>query len=146
MPIARTVQSRWRADIVPAVRVVSRAPSAEGLRSGSRWLDGSPVGWTCRHIFRSPRDLSVNSVCHTFGRRAYKPTDQSRNQWSVGLRAMGEGWHNNHHAFPRSAVHGLDARQLNVSAWMITALERLILINEVQRVTPEARARKRLAS
>ena len=68
---------------------------------------------------------SVNSVCHTFGRRAYETTDRSRNQWTVGLLAMGEGWHNNHHAFPRSAIHGLDRWQFDMSAWVIETLEQV---------------------
>jgi stearoyl-CoA desaturase (Delta-9 desaturase) len=89
---------------------------------------------------------SVNSVCHTFGRRAYATTDRSRNQWTVGLLGMGEGWHNNHHAFPRSAVHGVDRWQLDASAWMIAGLERLGLATDVQRISPETLARKRLAS
>jgi len=110
-------------------------------------------GWTgllwgglVRMFFVHHVTWSVNSVCHTFGRRTYGTTDRSRNQWTVGLLAMGEGWHNNHHAFPRSAVHGLDAWQLDVSAWLIGALERLRLASEVQRITPEALARKRLAA
>lgn len=43
---------------------------------------------------------SVNSICHTFGKRSFETTDASRNNWLFGLLAMGEGWHNNHHAFP----------------------------------------------
>jgi len=88
---------------------------------------------------------SVNSICHTFGHRAFETTDRSRNQWTVGLLALGEGWHNNHHAFPRSAVHGLDRWQLDLSASLIDTLERLRLVTNVQRITPEALARKRLA-
>jgi stearoyl-CoA desaturase (Delta-9 desaturase) len=87
---------------------------------------------------------SVNSVCHTFGRRAFETTDRSRNQWMVGLLALGEGWHNNHHAFPRSAVHGLDRWQFDLSAWLITTLERLRLATNVQRIAPAMIARKRL--
>jgi stearoyl-CoA desaturase (delta-9 desaturase) len=87
---------------------------------------------------------SVNSICHTFGHRAFETTDRSRNQWAVGLLALGEGWHNNHHAFPRSAVHGLDGWQLDLSAGLITMLERLGLVTNVQRIAPEALARKRL--
>jgi stearoyl-CoA desaturase (Delta-9 desaturase) len=87
---------------------------------------------------------SVNSVCHTFGRRAFATPDRSRNHWLVGLLAMGEGWHNNHHAFPRSAIHGLDRWQLDSSAWLITALERLGLAMEVRRVSPKIIARRRL--
>ena len=88
---------------------------------------------------------SVNSVCHTFGKREFETTDRSRNEWVVGLLAFGEGWHNNHHAFPRSAVHGLDRWQFDVSAWVIAALERVRLATDVQRIAPEVIARKRLA-
>jgi len=87
---------------------------------------------------------SVNSVCHTFGRRAFETTDRSRNQWMVGLLALGEGWHNNHHAFPRSAVHGLDRWQFDFSALVIATLERLHLATNVQRIAPEAITRRRL--
>src|SRR5579859_2822144 len=113
-------------------------PFAIGGWTGLLW------GGAVRVFFVHHVTWSVNSVCHTFGRRAYETTDRSRNQWTVGLLAMGEGWHNNHHAFPRSAVHGLDSWQLDVSAWLIGALERLRLVKEVQRITPEALARKRL--
>jgi stearoyl-CoA desaturase (delta-9 desaturase) len=79
---------------------------------------------------------SVNSICHTFGRREFDTTDQSRNQWVVGLLAMGEGWHNNHHAFPRSAFHGLHWWQIDFSAYVIMLLEKLRLVRNVQRVSP----------
>ena len=115
-------------------------PFALGGWTGLLW------GGLVRVFFVHHVTWSVNSVCHTFGRRAYETTDRSRNQWTVGLLAMGEGWHNNHHAFPRSAVHGLDSWQLDISAWLIATLERLGLASEVQRITPEALARKRLAS
>jgi stearoyl-CoA desaturase (delta-9 desaturase) len=87
---------------------------------------------------------SVNSICHTFGHRAFETTDRSRNQWTIGLLALGEGWHNNHHAFPRSAVHGLERWQLDLSATLINTLERLGLATGVQRIEPEALDRKRV--
>jgi stearoyl-CoA desaturase (Delta-9 desaturase) len=77
---------------------------------------------------------SVNSVCHTFGRREFETTDRSRNEWIVGLLAFGEGWHNNHHAFPRSAFHGLHWWQLDVSSYVIWTLERLGLARDVYRI------------
>jgi stearoyl-CoA desaturase (delta-9 desaturase) len=80
---------------------------------------------------------SVNSVCHTFGKRPYQTKDRSRNQWVVGLLALGEGWHNNHHAFPRSALHGLRWWQFDLSGITIRLLERLRLIWNVQRVSPD---------
>jgi stearoyl-CoA desaturase (delta-9 desaturase) len=85
---------------------------------------------------------SVNSVCHTFGSRPFKTSDRSRNQWLVGLLAMGEGWHNNHHAFPRSAIHGVGRWQFDGSAWLIRALEALHLASDVQRVAPHVLHRK----
>jgi stearoyl-CoA desaturase (Delta-9 desaturase) len=87
---------------------------------------------------------SVNSVCHTFGRRPYQTVDQSRNEWVVGLLAFGEGWHNNHHAFPRSAFHGLRWWQFDFSGYLIWTLERLGLAREVYRV-PEKLLRRQSA-
>jgi stearoyl-CoA desaturase (delta-9 desaturase) len=65
---------------------------------------------------------SVNSVCHLWGGRAYRAADESRNNFLFGVLALGEGWHNNHHAFPTSARHGLRWWQLDVSYWIIGAL------------------------
>ncbi len=81
---------------------------------------------------------SVNSVCHTFGARPFDTGDMSRNQWLVGLLAFGEGWHNNHHAFPRSAFHGLRWWQFDLSAYVIRVLERVGLVWKVWRI-PAAR-------
>jgi fatty-acid desaturase len=63
----------------------------------------------------------VNSVCHDarFGSRLFETREGSRNVWWVGLLALGEGWHNNHHAYPRSARHGLGRRQLDLSYLLI---------------------------
>ncbi|HEX6778517.1 MAG TPA: acyl-CoA desaturase [Ktedonobacterales bacterium] len=87
---------------------------------------------------------SVNSVCHTFGKRAYETRDRSRNEWVVGLLGFGEGWHNNHHAFPRSAFHGLHWWQFDLSGYLIWTLERLGLARDVYRVAPALRARRSL--
>jgi stearoyl-CoA desaturase (delta-9 desaturase) len=80
---------------------------------------------------------SVNSICHTFGMREFETTDQSRNEWIVGLLAFGEGWHNNHHAFPRSAFHGLHWWQFDLSGYLIRLLERVGLATEVYRIPAE---------
>ncbi len=85
---------------------------------------------------------SVNSVCHTFGKREFETNDQSRNEWIVGLLAMGEGWHNNHHAFPRSAFHGLHWWQFDLSGYIIWTLERVGLVRDVYRISPELLARR----
>jgi stearoyl-CoA desaturase (delta-9 desaturase) len=65
---------------------------------------------------------SVNSVCHLWGSRPYREQDHSRNNFVFGILALGEGWHNNHHAFPTSARHGLRWWQVDVSYWVIRAL------------------------
>jgi stearoyl-CoA desaturase (delta-9 desaturase) len=55
---------------------------------------------------------------------------------------MGESWHNNHHAFPTSAVHGLRWYQIDISALVISAMEKVGLVWDVVRVSPERQARK----
>ncbi|MDB5314117.1 MAG: acyl-CoA desaturase [Gemmataceae bacterium] len=65
---------------------------------------------------------SVNSVCHLWGRRPYPEGDHSRNNFVFGVLALGEGWHNNHHAFPTSARHGLRWWQIDVSYYVIRLL------------------------
>jgi stearoyl-CoA desaturase (delta-9 desaturase) len=65
---------------------------------------------------------SVNSVCHLWGSQPYRGGDESRNNLLFGILALGEGWHNNHHAFPTSARHGLRWWQIDVSYWIIRAL------------------------
>lgn len=85
---------------------------------------------------------SVNSVCHTFGKRAFETPDRSHNEWIIGILALGEGWHNNHHAFPRSAFHGLHWWQFDLSGYIIRALERVGLVHEVYRVPAEMLARR----
>ena len=76
--------------------------------------------------------FSVNSICHMFGRQDYRSRDESRNNWVVAALVFGEGWHNNHHAFPASARHGLHRFQVDVSWWVIRGLERLGLVWDVK--------------
>jgi stearoyl-CoA desaturase (Delta-9 desaturase) len=85
---------------------------------------------------------SINSLCHVFGRRDFETGDESRNLALIALPTMGEAWHNNHHAFPTSAVHGLGRWQLDVSGIVINTLERFGLVWDVVRVSPERMAAK----
>jgi stearoyl-CoA desaturase (delta-9 desaturase) len=61
---------------------------------------------------------SINSICHIFGSQDFKSSDDSRNNLFFGIFSHGEGWHNNHHAFPTSARHGLKWWQFDLS-WVI---------------------------
>jgi len=87
---------------------------------------------------------SINSICHVFGRRAFATTDESRNVFWLALPTFGEAWHNNHHAFPTSARHGLGRWQLDPSALVIRGLEACGLVSDVVRVSPERQQRKAL--
>jgi stearoyl-CoA desaturase (Delta-9 desaturase) len=75
---------------------------------------------------------SINSVCHRFGRRSFNTRDESTNVAALALFTMGESWHNNHHAFPRLARHGVDRGQLDTSAALIRVFERLGWARNVQ--------------
>jgi stearoyl-CoA desaturase (delta-9 desaturase) len=81
---------------------------------------------------------SVNSVCHVFGKRMFETMDASRNNWIVGIFAFGEGWHNNHHAFPRSAFHGLRWWQIDISGYIIRMMEVAGLVKNVWRIPRES--------
>jgi stearoyl-CoA desaturase (delta-9 desaturase) len=80
---------------------------------------------------------SVNSLCHVFGRQRFRTRDESRNLSWLALPTLGEAWHNNHHAFPTSALHGLGRLQVDPSGIVIRGLERLGLVWNVVRVSPE---------
>jgi stearoyl-CoA desaturase (delta-9 desaturase) len=80
---------------------------------------------------------SVNSVCHFFGKRRFEIEDRSTNVAWLSLVSLGESWHHNHHAFPRSAEHGLRRWEIDPSALIIRTLERLGLAWKVVRIAPE---------
>ena len=88
---------------------------------------------------------SINSLCHFFGRRRFDTGDESRNLAWLALPSFGEAWHNNHHAFPTSAEHGLRWWEVDVSGLVIRGLEKLGLAWDVVRVPPERQLRKATA-
>ena len=85
---------------------------------------------------------SINSVCHVFGTRRFQTDDHSGNVFWLALPSLGEAWHHNHHAFPRSAHHGLRKSELDPSGWVILALERVGLARQVVRISPELQERR----
>jgi stearoyl-CoA desaturase (delta-9 desaturase) len=76
----------------------------------------------------------VNSACHVWGGRRFETTDDSRNNPVVGIMAFGEGWHNNHHAYPRSARHGLTWYEFDINWIQIRIMETIGLIKNVYAV------------
>ncbi|QOV90776.1 acyl-CoA desaturase [Humisphaera borealis] len=88
---------------------------------------------------------SVNSICHLFGYRTFKSGDMSRNNPIVAALALGEGWHNNHHAFPTSAQHGLKKYEIDLSYLVIRFMERARLVWDVRRPSAAAQQVKALS-
>jgi stearoyl-CoA desaturase (Delta-9 desaturase) len=91
---------------------------------------------------------SINSVCHFFGRRRFDIEDESRNVFWLAPFSMGEAWHHNHHAFPTSAFHGLRLweRIADPTGLLIALLEKLGLVWNVVRVSPDRQAAKAMPS
>src|SRR5438128_2614150 len=85
---------------------------------------------------------SINSICHFWGRRRFSVRDESRNVWWLSWLSFGESWHNNHHAFPSSAFHGLRRFELDPGGWVIRGLERCGLAWRVVRIPPERQQTK----
>jgi stearoyl-CoA desaturase (delta-9 desaturase) len=108
------------------------------------WIGGVGAGFEAlvwggliRIFLYQHATFAVNSICHMFGRRDYRARDESRNNLAVALLVFGEGWHNNHHAFPSSARHGLAWWQYDLSWWIIRGLEKLGLVWDVKLPTAD---------
>ena len=108
-------------------------------------LTGLLWGGAVRLFLLHHATFSINSLCHFFGARRFVTGDESRNLFWLSLPTLGEAWHNNHHAFPTSARHGLRWWQLDPSAWLIAVLERVGLVRDVVRVSPERQGSKSTA-
>jgi stearoyl-CoA desaturase (delta-9 desaturase) len=96
-------------------------------------LWGGPVRIFFVHHFT----FAINSLCHFLGSRRFQTDDESRNLALLAPFSFGECWHNNHHAFPTSAFHGHRKFEIDPGGWLIRGLERLGLVWNVQRVSPE---------
>jgi len=74
----------------------------------------------------------VNSATHLWGKRRFETGDDSKNSWWVALVTFGEGWHNNHHAYPTSARHGMVWRELDLTWLQIRLLGKLGLARDIR--------------
>jgi stearoyl-CoA desaturase (delta-9 desaturase) len=104
--------------------------TGEAVRYAASWAVWA-VG--VRTVFVLHGTWSVNSLAHLFGYRSYETGDASTNNWFVALITHGEGWHNNHHADPRSAAHGHRWWEFDMSWWAIRTLEAVGLARDVAR-------------
>jgi len=114
-----------------------------GLLTGS-WmgvLTGLIWGGLVRMFLVHHITWSVNSAGHLWGSRPYRSGDHSRDNLLLGLLALGEGWHNTHHAFPTSARHGLRWWQIDISYYVIRLMAWMGLAWNVRLPSREARTR-----
>jgi stearoyl-CoA desaturase (delta-9 desaturase) len=121
---------------IPALAGYLVSGTLVGAATGLLW------GGLVRVFFVHHVTWSVNSVCHFLGSRRFDTDDRSTNVFWLALPSLGESWHHNHHAFPRSAVHGLKPWEIDPSALIIAALERLGLAWNVVRISPERQAQR----
>ena len=158
----RGAKRRYAPDLIkdPVVSFVDRTfiiwavaglalPFALGVAIGhtlKAGLTGLLWGGAVRVLVVHHVTYSINSLCHSFGRRSFATGDESRNLSWLALFSFGESWHNNHHAFPTSAAHGLRRWQIDPSAMVIRMLEKLGLAWNVVRVSPERQSVKAFAA
>ncbi len=86
---------------------------------------------------------SINSMCHFMGTQRFVTDDESRNVFWLSILSLGESWHHNHHAFPRSAHHGLRWWEIDISGIVIAGMEKVGLASNVVRITPERQEQRR---
>jgi stearoyl-CoA desaturase (delta-9 desaturase) len=157
----RGARNRYARDLVadPIVSFIDRtfifwAVGGLGLAFSLGWaiggtfyaaLTGLLWGGGVRMLVLHHVTYSINSLCHFFGRRRFPTDDESRNLLWLAPLSFGESWHNNHHAFPTSAMHGMRRWEVDFSALVIVVLEKLGLIWDVVRIEPERQANKALA-
>jgi stearoyl-CoA desaturase (delta-9 desaturase) len=122
--------------LAPALAGFLLSGSLLGAATGLLW------GGFVRVFLLSHVTWSINSVCHYYGRRRFDVEDRSTNVFWLALPSLGEAWHHNHHAFPRSAEHGLRWWEPDPSAWVIRVLELLGLARSVVRISPERQAER----
>jgi len=115
-----------------------------GLIGGSldAALTGLLWGGAVRMLVVHHVTYSINSLCHFFGNQAFDTGDESRNLAWLSFFTFGEAWHNNHHAFPTSYEHGMRRWQFDPSRYVIRGLEKMGLVWDVVRISPERQARK----
>ena len=154
----RGAKSRYAPDLLkdPIVRFADRnflawALAGLAMAFGLGWAIGGTLlaaltgllwGGGVRMLVVHHVTYSINSLCHFFGRRRFTTHDHSRNLLWLAIPSFGESWHNNHHAFPTSAFHGLRRWEIDPSALVIRALEAVGLVWDVVRVDPARQAQK----
>jgi stearoyl-CoA desaturase (delta-9 desaturase) len=130
---------------LPTVLVSLALPALAGWALIGGWygfVSGLVWGGAVRIFLLHHVTWSINSICHFWGRRRFDSRDESRNVWWLSWLSFGESWHNNHHAFPSSAFHGLRRFEIDPGGWLIWTLEKCGLAWRVVRIPPHRQAAK----
>ena len=157
----RGARKRYAPDLIadPVVSFVDRtflywAVGGLGAAFGLGWLIGGTLtaaltgllwGGAVRLLVLHHVTFSINSLCHFFGRRRFDTDDESRNLAWLSVLSFGEAWHNNHHAFPTSAAHGMRWWEFDSSKLVIRGLEKAGLAWDVVQIDPARQQKKLLA-
>jgi stearoyl-CoA desaturase (delta-9 desaturase) len=160
--IEKSSRARWAPELLKdpvLVRIDRWFPQVGAISFVLIWvcgllLTGTWQGATTALLWGGPVRIfllhhvtwSVNSICHYYGTRPFDTSDHSANNWPLSLLSMGESWHNNHHAFPASARHGLGRGQVDISAATIGLLQKLGLVHRVRQPSARQLAARRRAS
>jgi sn-1 stearoyl-lipid 9-desaturase len=151
--LTEAMKRRYAADLYaePFYRFLDRYASALTLvlaaaLYGVGGLSFVVWGIFVRLVLVSQFTWLVNSAAHATGYRSFETDDRSTNCWWVALLGWGEGWHNNHHAFPFSARHGLRWFELDVTWVTIKALQIMRVATDVRLPTPQMLGRLRAVS
>jgi stearoyl-CoA desaturase (Delta-9 desaturase) len=126
--------------LLPGVIGLALSGSITGFLTGVLW------GGLVRIFLLHHSTYAINSVTHVFGRRSFDTDDHSTNVLWLAIPTFGESFHNNHHAFPTSARHGMRWWEIDTSAMLINALERLHLAWDVVRIPPHRLDTKRIGA
>jgi stearoyl-CoA desaturase (delta-9 desaturase) len=146
-----TVRERWAPDLLkdPLMVRIDRAfpwlvvltfalPPVIGFAVTGTFagaLAAAIWGSLVRVFFLHHVTWSINSICHFYGKRPFESDDFSTNNWPLSLLSFGESWHNNHHAFPTSAVHGIGKGQVDMAGSLIRLFEKVHLVSNVKTPT-----------
>lgn len=122
--------------LIPGLIGLALTQTVTGFLTGVLW------GGLVRFFALNHVTYAVNSVGHYFGRRRFQVADESRNVAWLAIPSFGEGWHNNHHAFPRSYTHGMRWYEIDISAMIIRGLEKVGLAWDVVRIDRDLMDRK----
>ena len=122
--------------MLPALLGFALTGTLRGALTGLLW------GGFVRIFIQHHVTWSVNSICHFFGTRRFAIEDESTNVFWLAPLSFGESWHHNHHAFPRSAAHGLRWWEVDLSELVIRLMRRAGLAWDVVLISPDRQQQK----